>query len=118
VADNTTTGTTGVTIATKDRASVHFQQYVLAGCAQASTGVYAVTTTPTALVAANGGRRSILLQNSSSSVRVRTGLSSGMVAANSTWIEPGDSFESFYTGAIYLAADSGTVSVVYWEESN
>lgn len=118
MADNVNTGAVGVPIATKERTSVHFQQYVLAGSAAASSGSYTVGITATAQVSANSGRRLIILQNLSTTTRVRYGTTAGLSTSSSTFIEVEDTLKTEFIGAIYLMADAGTVTVAYWEETN
>ena len=117
MADNTTTGTTGVVIATADRAGVHFQKYLPSGGASGTHGAYTVTTTPTAHVSANAARRYVILQNQGS-VNVFYGYTSSIGAGLSNYIAPGDSLTSEVTAAIYLAAASGTATVTYDQVTN
>lgn len=110
MADNATVN--GYTWATKDRGNVHYQLALVSGASSATHGVLTVTTTPTALVAANGGRRVITLQNLSA-VRIRFGFTSTIGAVLGPYIEAGDSYDCEYTGTIYFAVDSGTAQLAY-----
>jgi len=110
VADNPTVN--GVVVAGKDRGGVIYQTLLPGAGGTGSHGALAVTTTATLHVAANGGRRYIILQNQGT-VNVHYGYSTAIGPGLSNYIAPGDSATLEVTSAIYLAAASGTATVTY-----
>lgn len=121
MADNLSVNTAGggtALVRTTDAGGIHTQWLKPGGAPTGTSGAYTVTTTATAHVSANANRRRIILQNLSDAVRVRFGSTSGITTSNAPFIEKGDSLNTEVTSTIYLMAESGTVTVAYWEEVN
>lgn len=119
MADNlsVTTANGNATVATADRAGVHFQRFLPAAGGAGSHGAYTVTSTPTAHVGASSTRRYIILQNQGT-VNVHYGYTTAIGPGQSNYIAPGDSLTCEVTSAIYLATPDVNATVTFDQVTN
>lgn len=116
MADNPTVN--GIVVATDDRGGAHVQRVLPAGAATASSGTLSVTTSASPLIGADGNRRGAIVRNpSSSGVTVYVGTTSGLTTSNGLPIDPGETFTTEATVAIYFVAASA-VTIRYWTEGD
>jgi len=90
----------------------------LGGNCMARYGRVSVTATPTLIVAANNGRRALVLDNQQSTVDIYVGPDSNITTANTASIKAGTALvfdDRFIRTAIYGVTASGSASVGWWE---
>jgi hypothetical protein len=117
---NNFTGATAAstTFASQDATGVHYEKIKTSGATIANMAALAPTTSTSATsIAANPDRRSVALQNTGT-VDVRIHKTSGFTLGTGWLLSPGQGFATDYTGAIFVAAATGTGAVNYWEDAN
>jgi hypothetical protein len=115
VPDNVTVN--GVLVATKDVAGAHHQRFKPSGATAAANGTATVTTSAAIVIAADGARRSALLQNTGS-ISIFVGTSAALTTANAIELVPGAVMMTEYNGAIYALVTAGTGPLRYWTEGD
>lgn len=81
-------------------------------------GQVSVTTTPTLIVAANNGRRGLMLDNQQSSVDIFIGPDSSITVSNAVSIKAGTALvfdDHFIRTAIYGVVATSSATVGWWE---
>lgn len=116
MANNLTIG--GNTFRTQDEGGVHTEKTKDSGTTLAVAGQVAVTTSTTTIrVAARTERRSLVILNDGTT-DIELSPTSGFTLGTGMPLSAGDSFETTYTKALYVASAAGSGSFRYWEDSN